>query len=135
MFFILCFSHISCLVFAVITYSFIFWKFIRARSSPQRTAISSAASSMGIRELFKVFRGSRFFLSALLIVSFVLLYVAPALFFHVYQTKMALQLMWFCAPLSYTVDALIYILSQPPIRKLCMKQLGLNRNERTAAPV
>ena len=122
---------VSFLVFVVVAYSFIFWKFIRARNSPQHLSISSA-SAMGIKEYFRVCRGSRFFLSALLIVSYVVLYVVPTLLFHLHQIPITLRLMWFCLPLSYTVDALIYILSQPPIRKLCMLKLGFKRSERTA---
>ena len=115
------------LIFVIVTYSVIFYKFIRARTSPPQS-IQSRQNHIGFKELFNIFRHSRFFLSALLIFSYVVLYVIPTLLFHATKThprrkKGKLRVMWMSTVLSYMVDAMIYILSQPNIREICLKLL------------
>ena len=113
---------ITFLMFVVITYSVIFYKFIQTRHSPHGES-ESRSCTMGVMKLLRLFRNSRFFLSALLIIAYVILFVVPSFLFHVHKSARRLRIMWFSTALSYMVDAVIYILSKPCIRKLCLKIL------------
>ena len=87
----------------------------------------SERNTTGSQTLFEIFRKSRFFLSALLVISYVLIVVIPSIIFRVHRNTKTLRAMWICIQISFLSDAFIYILSQRSVRTLLMKKLGIQR--------
>ena len=120
-----CALFIVYVLFAILTYTVMFLKFARSR---RNTAPHSS--------LFNIFINSRFFVSLLLISSFLLLTVIPTLirsFMFLTGNRISKQIYLYVnvsARLSDFIDAIIYIFLQPDIRKLLLIKLscGLLRN-------
>ena len=115
----------SFLVFAVIAYTIMFWKYASSRRK-----ISLARNPGAHQEsLFRIFRNSRFFMSMILITSSLVLAVIPTLIYalmKITNNKIALtfsQFHNFCSMLSDTADGIIYIMLQPSVRTLIHQKL------------
>ena len=117
---------------AFVTYSFIFRKFKQTRSSPSQTESNKKPRLTS----FQVFRNSRFYLSGLLVMTFVTFIVVPDVIYLfvavVYGNGTDLLLIgcWISYSISNLSDALIYIFAQHSVRKLLMKKLGMNAHNR-----
>ena len=111
------------LVFGIITYSIIFWKY--TTSTRQRKSRPES--------LFQIFRNSKFYIAILLITSFLLLSVMPYLIstILVIENSDSINMFLFTLPecyvpvtLSDTVDAIIYIFMQVSVRTLLVEKLS-----------
>lgn len=131
------FTPIVDIIFVVIsvgTYSFIFVKFKQTRSSPTQNVEHKGYESDSMRQnnyqsIFKIFRQSKFFISVLLIVSFIIFIVVPDLlnaFMFVDDMHPPYELMvtfLLFNSMSDLVDGYIYIFIQGYVRKLLWKKL------------
>ena len=121
------FFDFSFILLAVVSYGFLFHKYKLSQSPPATCAsavVKHKNSGNKCSRLFKIFRTSRFYVSVLLITSFMLFMVLPNLVYMFYgvmgQHKSrglddALLVLFNC---SYLVDAWIYIFAQPAVSHL-----------------
>ena len=121
-----CALYVIYVLFAIVTYTVMFLKFARSRRNTNARESS----------LFKIFINSRFFVSVLLITSFLLLAVFPYLicsFMFLTGIILSKQII-LCTIVLYRlsdfIDAIIYIFLQPHVRKLLLQKpsCGLLRN-------
>merc|ERR1712179_677338 len=115
------------LTIAILTYGFLFRKFYLTRETVQDPLVvrgrglSSSRSSS--RSVWKVFRGSKFYVSVLLISTFLLFTVIPdlTLMFHtILGIGIPVSLYAVCYTLyalSFLADAVIYIVMQRTVRR------------------
>ena len=118
------------LVFSTLTYIVIFKKYVRSKRTIQR---SSGRRDQRQYQLsaWKIFAKSQFFISVLLIGSFLMFAVIPRLMrtiwyyhFKKHLTYDAIkQFYMISSRISFTVDGVIYIFLQKPIRNLLCRKL------------
>lgn len=108
-------------IIAMVTYTFIFQKYRKTRELPTHNTHRSES-------LFQVFKNSRFYLSVLLIASFLLLKVTAdlVLFFvgvvHSKDTVLITTIVFIMWALSDSVDAWLYIFAQRTVRTIFCKK-------------
>ena len=121
-------------VIACVTYSLIFREYKKIRLPP------GTNKSMRQPSILQVFRRSRFYVSTLLIATFVLFMVIPEMVHvyifsimdnrgnqhgHVYaDVNTACRI---CFSLGYLSDVFIYVFMEPPVKQLLLKTLGVRR--------
>lgn len=116
---------IGYLVLASVSYVIIFQKFKESRSAPLRHRLNKGKKL----NTFQVFRKSNFYVSGLLIASFILLMVIPDLVYLVIgilKAEKTDELVAYCflsILLSYFVDGFIYILLQRKVRMKLKKKI------------
>ena len=117
--------YILFLIFAITSYSIMFFKLVASK----RTLSAQMDTDAPQLSLLSVFRNSRFFISLLLISSFIVFNVVPALInsFHFFTgRRIPTEIVFYthCSvALSDTVDASIYIFLFQPVRKLLYKNI------------
>ena len=134
--------HISCanyfyptidfcfLAIAFLTYGFLFHKFKNTRNIPTGNNINGQRVQQ--RSICQTFRQSKFYISVLLISSFILLKIIPDLIFMLYakiNSNIPKTLRMSCFILysiSSLADAWIYIILQQPVKRKFWKILRLN---------
>ena len=134
--------NVMFLVFAVIAYSVMFRKYLvshrttRTYSFTHGTALRSDANVKG-ESLFQIFRKSRFFVSVLVIFSYLMFLVIPSLIysssqiFDIPQSTNVTFCLHIFTRLSDTMDAIIYIFMYQPVRSRCLEWLHLSNNSRS----
>ena len=113
---------------AISSYSYIFYKYKQTRASPIFNSASTPQQS-----IWKVFKNSRFFISVLLITSFLLLIVLPDLVDYFINNNTegeeedeedsAGLILFILYHISFICDSCIYIFIQPKVRRLLWKKL------------
>ena len=112
------------LMTAITTFAAIFYKFKETRMQP---SLSNRPVTNNTPSTLWVFRNSKFFMSVLLITSFMFLVCIPGLVFLTYsflhgkRTYLAGLLFMIAFDLSYTCDVFIYIFYQNSVRTLFWK--------------
>ena len=141
------FSLIFDIVFvfvAISSYSFIFYRYKQTRVNPaQRRGVPNPEQS-----IFRIFRNSRFFISVLLISSFLLFMVIPNLIYSFVLIKhisdelsfiLIVPLLLIMYEISILCDALVYIFIQRNVRRLLWRKLRrmrfLRDNDRNSSQV
>ena len=115
-------------ILAVITYGFIFHRFKVTRAPP--TCCIEQLS------LYQVFRKSRFYISVLIILTFLIFMVIPDLIYlfvgiiNGNETETLSVCCWISYAVSNLLDAWIYIYMQPEIRNLLLRKVFRRRNEK-----
>lgn len=143
------------IVVSIASYTYIFGKYIRTRLMPHahtccQTSVTStrqlksqsSTSSLTFTNLYQLFRGSRFYISALLILNFTLCTVIPDLvfFFHIDKmqyndTKIYITVaMLIIYEISFLLDAWIYVFVQKNVRRILWKKLRYVRCLRRIVP-
>ena len=118
----------SFVVLAVITYSYVFRKFKQSRIIPT----TSGSGTKKNVNAFTVFRNSKFFVSVLIILTFLLFMVIPDLVYLFVGTiggnesPVLLTACWISYAISNIADACIYIFLQPAVRRSLWKKLKLD---------
>lgn len=126
--------NIGFIMLAVVTYVFIFKQYRKTRMNPVRLK-NNAESQDGENtqqddSAWTVFRNSRFYISVLLILSFILFMVVPDMTYLMYgiinekKNDDLAAACWISYAISNCVDAIIYILLQEDVRNLLWKKLG-----------
>ena len=121
--YVACMLNIMYLVFAVLSYT---WIFSEYKKSKRRIKMSSTVEQLSTAQIF---RQSRFYVAILILLSFLLFMVVP-------QFIIALMNLLSCKisenyddylciseTLSDTVDGIIYVFLQPKIRKMLLKNI------------
>ena len=120
------------ILIAVVSYSFIFHRYKATRNHPsgvfrkgsRRKKVSNSSQSSIV-----VFRQSRFYVSACLVLNFIVLVAVPDLIFlvanvdnheHVHQPAEVLMILY---NVSFLGDAWVYIFLHPPVRRLLWKKI------------
>ena len=116
-------------IFAMVSYSIMFVKYVKSKRSFHGNihGNSSTSSTSSTSSIVVIFSQSRFFISVLLVASYLLLSVIPYL----------MNTVWFLVDhkgsksfkiypqisrrVSHTVDSVIYIFIQPPVRKMLLR--------------
>ena len=119
---------------AVGTYAYIFHKYRESKSDPVISRYSRSefqgSKSPGV---WKVFRNSRFYISCLLIVTFLLMVVLPKLVYFFYLKrvhrnhgmfeKILAVVVGVLYYFSFLADVFIYVFLHPPLKRLMWKKL------------
>jgi hypothetical protein len=138
------------IIMATFTYSFIFYQFKQTRLPPSRynsnqrkrysedlkKQKSSIASRFVRRSTvtLKVFKNSRFYVSVLLILTFLVFLVIPDVVYLVYgiilknESQILETVVQISYELSFLADGFIYIFMQPRVRNLIRRKLGFNNS-------
>ena len=123
--YVLTFLHGVFLIFTFFTYCVMFRKLVHS----QRYFARRRNEKIPQVSLLKIFINSRFFISGLLVSSYLILTVIPSLtrsihYIAGYKVPYSLTLFYLISTrLSYTVDGIIYTFLQKSIRDLLMKTL------------
>ena len=126
----------SFIVLAFVTYSFIFHKYKQTRGAPK--VVGSRYNTRRRGSTVETFRNSRFYISVLIILTFLVFMVVPDLTYFfvgvIYgNTSDTLAVCcWISYAVSNLLDAWIYIFLQPSVRRLMWKKLGLTKSRRTS---
>lgn len=119
---------------AIVTYSFIFKMYIASRSLPAKLSgaseIGRTRGTLRLKNTFRIFRKSRFYIPVLLITTFFLFMIIPDLTYLfvaiIYESPS--DTLSICCWISYAtsniVDAWIYIYLQVPVRRLLKRKLS-----------
>lgn len=121
----------SFILLAVVCYSFLFHKYKEARMAPAKIRCGNDVEKCG--SLFAIFRTSRFYISVLLICTFLLFMVLPNMVYLFYgvigrqksTTLDDILLIFFNG--SYLLDAWIYIFAQRPVLNLLCRKVQRRR--------
>ena len=119
----------SFVVLTIITYSYIFHKFKKSRVIPT----TSGSDMKQNVNAFTAFRNSKFFISVLLILTFLLFMVIPDLVYLFVGTvggnksPVLLTACWISYAISNLADACIYIFLQPDVKRHLWKKLHFDR--------
>lgn len=111
---------------AVITYGYIFEKYRQTRIQPSRHTSTTRPPQ---QSAFSIFVNSKFYLSAMLIVTFMLFSAVPHFtIFVVYVAQrrssiLGLNICMVFMELSHIIDAFTYIFMKPSIKKLLKKKM------------
>ena len=114
---------------ALVTYGFIFSKFKKTRILPSQKGTTATLKTSA----FHVLRRSRFHLSFLLILTFLMFIVVPDLTYlfvgviNNNETETLMICCWISYSLSNLSDACIYIFMQKPVKKLLIKKMNIRR--------
>lgn len=120
------------IILSLLTYGFIFYKYLETRQGP--TTIRQNSSLQRQNSAFYVFRKSRFYVSVLVIFTFLLFIVVPDLvylFLGIIQgneSEALLATCWISYAIGNLSDWYIYIMLQPRVRKLLKKKVHLRQN-------
>ena len=120
------------ILIAVCTHGYIFHKYRESRLDPILSRSASNQSYKKPDSVWKVFRNSRFYVSCLLIATFIFMVVLPKLlYFFAFQhiTSLPLKTAFDVAVgllyyLSFLGDVVIYIFLHPPLKRLMWRKLG-----------
>ena len=126
---------------AIASYVIIFYKYKRTRTQPTFAGIQSLGGNMNKNNnFFTTFVNSRFYISVLLIVSFLLFMVVPDFIYafatpspspseqHNHSsTNITEQVMSALYGISFLCDAVIYIIMQPSVRRLLWRKVYRTR--------
>ena len=123
-------------VLAVLCYSFLFHKYKQSRFSPccpqNNVKIFNCKFRAVTGRVLKIFRTSNFYISVLLILTFLIFMVIPNLVYLVYgvlggnKSKTLDDTLLILFNISYLLDAWIYIFAQQPVRRMLFKKLRLS---------
>lgn len=112
--------NVSYFLFAIITYVIMFKKFVRSRRSVSTISINSSG--------FQLFQTSKFYISVLIITSFLLLAVIPNIltsictYFEIEYTTGVFVYVSISESLSDTADGVIYVFMYKPVRAILTKK-------------
>ena len=115
------------ILFVIYTYSYIFLKYLQRSREPSRNYGQIGEQVQGICGLFC---NSKFYVSILLVATFVIFMGIPNLVYlsyhlsdiHIHKLKEALKLFY---QFSFLSDAFVYIFMQPAVRRMLLLKLGL----------
>ena len=126
-------------ILAVITYSFLFQRYRKSRVLPtvsmHLTHGMTNQESPNSNSIFKIFRKSNFYITVLLILSFLIFMVLPNMVYLFYgvvgghKSKTLDEALLILYNISYLLDAWIYIFAQQSVRNLFYRKLR-KRKER-----
>lgn len=105
---------------AIVTYTILFYKYVQSRICPLPASVSN--QDAGHQSVFKIFRRSRFLITTMLIISFMLFTVLPQL--CLVFVKNIHIFVFICFQISMLCDVFIYVLLTRQIRVLLWKKLG-----------
>ena len=123
------FINVTFLFFALSSYSFMFRRYFNSRRRFPHPKSNGAEKS-----IIYIFRNSRFFVSILVISSFLILMVIPSLiqsFSHITKTTLPEYLtlvIYISIVLSDTADGIIYVFMQESVRKFLFQRLSSQTN-------
>lgn len=129
---------VLCIILATVTYTFIFKKFQEKRTKPVVPTFLTSNNAILERRpsppsCWQIFRRSRFLVSVLLILSFLLFMIVPDMINLFYglvyrdDSEALRDTTMIVYQVSYLFDALIYLFMHQPIRRLIKKKLHLRR--------
>ena len=130
------------IIISISCYSYIFVKYTQSRTNPHQIGYSESTensqiiqtqstSSSAVKNIFNIFRKSRFYISVLLILNFLLLTVIPDLFVffiieninhHIHRNIMTV-IINILYEISLLVDAWIYIYINKQVRRILWRKL------------
>lgn len=116
------------LIIAVVTYTYLFTRFKNTRGgSGSRSANHNLAAQHRHVSAFNVFRHSRFYVSVLIVTSFLVLFVIPDLVatcmnFRKNRSEFLLIVLFICNGVSDFCNAVVYIFIQRPVKRLLLKK-------------
>ena len=116
------------IILAIVTYVLIFRKFKQTRITPSEYNHSGPSSNQ-VSNVYTVFRKSKFFVSVLLISSFILFVEIPGFIFFIVAVGMKKRLYYMGAcfmisiNISHIADVFIYVFFQASVRKLFWKRI------------
>ena len=122
---------IGFLFFALFTHGYLFHLYRKSKLDPMRKISLSCRRNCRIESWWIVFRKSRFYISFLLITTFIFMVVLPkVIYFFIFdyiadkllQTVLAMFIAFFYY-FSFLVDAVIYIFLHPHLKRLFWKKL------------
>ena len=139
----------SFITIAVVSYSSIFYKYKETRMHPS----GNRNNGQSRRSLLKIFLNSRFYISILLIASFILFMIVPDLIYvfvliqnglrkhaigtafqdHIHKNALE-QVVSLLYTISFLCDGTIYILMQTNVRRLLWRKLRMMRFVRRVFP-
>ena len=128
-------SNIAFLLLASVTYIFMFWKYKNSQRIKQRQRRSTVGQTTTFvpnhkLTLIKVFLQSRFYISVLIILTYVLFIIIPYCTYLLYRyaikgkSQIPEHIMTILHPFTYLSDAVIYIFMQPRVRKLLWRWMN-----------
>ena len=123
-------GNILYIIFAVISYAYIFYNFNKSRMSPYRGRRSSIAETINF---YSVFKKSRFFIPFTLILVYVIFYIIPTITYIILRKTKARTYIQLYISLSYNIamfiDSWICIFIEPQVNQK-LKKMIKNRRER-----
>ena len=124
--------NIVFVVFSVGTYSYLFHQFRLTRMKPT-TSANNALEKAQKESTWQIFRKSRFYVSVLLVISFLLFMVIPNVI-TVFQrwalnrkSPAAIHFLKIFHQLLFLSNGTIYVLLQPNVRKILWRKLRVNK--------
>ena len=144
--------NFSFLIIATISHSYIFYKFKESRSPPNlsksrrkpstdcKRRMHSGASSFTRCSVVKVFQNSRFYVSVMLILSFLVFMVIPNVIYLVYglMLKEGSQrlgaIVQVCYEICFLADGYIYIFIEPRVRSMLRRKLCFSKSRHLLIP-
>lgn len=120
------------LILATVTHGYIFHIYRQSRKDPQLTRSVSIYAKKAKQSIWVVFKNSRFYISALLIATFIFMVVVPKLVFffawnYIRKNKLVsivfgtfIGVLYY---ISFTIDVLIYVFLHPQLKNLLWKKL------------
>ena len=127
--YVLTFLHIIFLIFAFFTYFIMFMKYARSKRNSTQTFSNSVEAP-----LLQIFINSRFFISLVLISTYLILTVIPSLtrtihYLAGYKVPYSLTFSYLISTrLSYTVDGCIYTFLQKSVRDILLAKISCQEN-------
>jgi hypothetical protein len=122
--------EISFIILALVTYAFIFKQYHKSHRIPtQRTTRGRQQNGGKPESAFQVFRMSRFFVSILLITSFIIFMLIPDLVYLFYgvlgnnESSTLLACCWISYAISNLMDGWVYIFMQSTVKSLLRKKV------------
>ena len=116
------------IVLAFVTYSFIFYKYKETRRAP---LIAGTRYQQKKESYFRIFRRSRFYISVLIILNFLVFMVIPDLIYlfvgiiYGHATETLSISCWISYAVSNLLDLWIYTFLQVSVRKLLLRKLKI----------
>ena len=117
------------IIVVTVSYSVIFHMYKKTRLTPTESNSKRTRKRQRKKSNFQIFRNSRFYVSGLLIVTFLLFVVIPDLIYLFFRIKNGKEnetlddIILILFLVSYLSDAIIYIFMQVPVRRLLWKKL------------
>ena len=109
------------IIIAVASYSYIFHKYRVTRINPTQVQNVSTPTE----SIFKVFRNSRFYLSVLLILNFMLFVVVPDIIISTINDipNIILKIIFILFDISFIIDAWVYVFFRLRVKRLMWEKL------------
>lgn len=127
------FLEIAFMVLAVFTYIFIFRKFKQSQLPPVHLqydkSVSTTKKTKRQNSTFEAFKNSRFYISVLLILTFILFMIVPDLAYLFIcilpkrESELILTICWIVYGIANICDAFIYIYLQAEVKELLVKKV------------